>query len=383
MAIAASALFAGCGNNDVPDFTAKTVELHTKAVGQVEVAAATGTATQILFWDQENFDKLLAKDATAAALFSSFLDRDVDYYRYNNGNGFVFRTSHAYPDGNQLVYASGISPAEAFQFGSGGYLEADVPERYQNGRTDFLCCDGITTRSGSFNHPFTSSEEQELKYRHLTAKILLVGYRSEAMEGTVGVRDVQIHLRGNGGTELAVPTQFKLVTNEGHDGYSSTDRFSYQISAKKTLTDGLTLRDVGTINIGEQKLLDSCFVVSGNIAYGRNADTNVFDPFAVSGGGVPYDNGHAINLSDDQNPVLYMDVTATMFVSGNESEQYSYTWENQKVEIDSHAATGSMFCPGYEYRIYIQFDRAGVSLRGEEVPWEDGGLHVLPVTPKN
>lgn len=64
---------------------------------------------------------------------------------------------------------------------------------YQDGKTDFLCCDGNYAHRGSYSDPFTE-EEHELKFRHLTSRIRFVGKRDAVMYGVISVNNVKVTL---------------------------------------------------------------------------------------------------------------------------------------------------------------------------------------------
>lgn len=379
MAVAAT----GCNAADDPQpaVATKNVALHMrvspKADDGIKVGDYNDGAWLLLFKYEDFHDRWMqgaeSADAKSPTLpyFELATDKSVDSYTYASGN--TYETPFAYPADGTYLFATGLAPYSAIsyeQLSTQGYTIATVASNSRNGTVDFLCCDGNNEHCGAYDHDplYTESasflaEEHELKFHHLTSKIVVYGQRSPETYNTTGVRDILVTIDDD---NVVVPIEFKLYTEKGADEYD--DKSTYVISGSTKYTG--TMYSRGTINMGEVKPLDSCYVVTRSFTYGKAAGQfNPFEPtaFTDAAGGTPQ---------------LRLNVRASLFVPGSEMASTEVEWPNMPVTWTGDVLTGSQLLPGYEYRIYLTFNRSGIALRAEALPWQDGGFHVLPVVPK-
>lgn len=329
-----------------------TVELHSRVTPEGEKSTAA-----LLFWDSDTFhNQWLTNHESAKPLHGPVtLANDIDYYRYEDGN--TFPVSLKYPeDKNEYIYATGYAPYNALEV-SQDYKTLTVKSGYDNGKTDFLACDGNEAHKGSASDLFTN-EVHELKFRHLTPRLRFVGIRDEVMYGVISVNNVEIKLHST--NNLLVPQQFVHYT----DGNSQT----YKPNVLKTVGEDLLLSQdtKDYIPANEDGLtLSSCYVF-------YNGLPDSFNPLEEE---APAGNG-SVSLT--------LDISADFSwytQDGNPVFFERAVWENQTVKINLKHE-GEYFYPGYEYVVYITFKRDAVILQGVQQSWEDGGIHYLPVSPE-
>lgn len=346
------------------------ISVHTNV--DSKVGEDNAERAQLLFWDEETFHGawIEKKGTLASPWFVSILDNEIDYYKYKYGTGIAFNTKQEYPAGDATIHATGYYPAAALSPVDGNYSKLQVQQGYQTGKVDFMTCDGCVNHSASRNDPFTNSK-QELKFRHLMACILFRGERDESMENIVGVKNVKITVYNE--SELYVPKKFNLYTINSET--NSEDKSTYIIGEYSPAPDTIYIHYPGIINMGEQRELGACYVVSPGLKYENPQENYYVDPF-----GADYNA-----KGDTKKPRIKIKVTADFYsVSAGESASTTETWDNLIIEGNDwkNSYTGDKFIPGYMYDILLHFKRSGVTVKAEAVPWEDGGIHVHPVQPK-
>ena len=332
---------------------------------------------QLLFWDEETFHGawIEKKGTLASPWFVSILDNEIDYYKY--GTGIAFNTKQEYPAGDATIHVTGYYPAAALSpettDDKPNYSLLEVQTGYLTGKVDFMTCDGCVNHSASRNDPFIhseKSEEKELKFRHLMACIRFLGKRDKSMEHIVGVKNVKITVYNE--NELYVPKIFNLYTINSET--NSEDKSTYIIGEYSSAPDTIYIHYPGIINMGEERELGACYVVSPDLNYENPQENYYVDPF-----GADYNA-----KGDTKKPRIKIKVTADFYsVSAGESASTTETWDNLIIEENDwkNSNTGDKFIPGYRYDILLHFNRSGVTVKAEVVPWEDGGIHVHPVQP--
>lgn len=337
---------------DVPT-VAKAVEMHSRVYPEGEKATAA-----LLFWDSNTFyNKWINGGTDAVPMFGPvLLQNDIDYYKFEGGR--TLTVGMEYPDNeNEYIYATGYAPYNALNM-SEDYKTLGVKEDYRNGKTDFLACDGNEKHRGSASDLFTD-KEHELKFRHLTPRIRFVGVRDPVMYGVISVNNVKVTLHADG--KLAVPVDFVYYSN-------GTNQQTYMVKNMQKIADTLSLQQETKDYIPTNS--DGLTLMSGYLFCGE-----------LPGNYSPLDE----NIPTGKGEVtLTMDISADYSwykTDGNPVWFETPTWKEQKVTVKLEH-DGECFYPGYEYVIYIKFKREAVVLQGVQQKWEDGGIHYLPVSPK-
>lgn len=340
---------------------------------------------QLLFWDEETFhDKWIKNEENviASPWFVSILDNEIDYYK--NGTGIAFNTNQEYPAGeDSTIHATGYYPAAALlpktTNDKPDYSLLEVQTGYSTGKVDFMTCDGCVNHSASRDDPFTNSKK-ELKFRHLMACIIFRGERDESMENIVGVKNVNITVYNETQSDnyklFYLPLNFKLFTYNSEDNDTKKDKSTYIIGGYSPAPDTIYIHYPGIINMGEQRELGACYVVSRDLNYTDSSKDDYVDPF----GETDYEP-----VDETSTPELKIKVSADFYsISGGQIASTTETWDNLVIEGKKWTTceTGDKFIPGYMYDILLHFNRSGVTVKAEAVPWEDGGIHVHPVQPK-
>ncbi len=351
------AVFAGLAagmqscKKEVPTAT-KAVEVHSRVYPQGENATAA-----LLFWDSNTFNNKWLTGADGATLKYGpvLLQNDIDYYNFEGGR--TLTVDMEYPeDEKEYIYATGYAPYNALE-ASQNYKTLTVKSGYDNGKTDFLACDGNEAHKGSASDLFTN-EDHELKFRHLTPRIRFVGIRDEVMYGVISVNDVKVTLHGN--NNLYIPKSFVYRSN-------NTEQ-TYVAEGFTQITEPLVLEQETKdyIPANEDGLsLMSCYVF-------HKVLPDSFNPFEEN---APEGTG-TVSLT--------LDISADFSwytQDGNPVFFERAEWNNRTVSI-SLKHGGEYFYPGYEYVVYITFKRDAVILQGVQQNWEDGGIHYLPVSPE-
>lgn len=355
------------------------ISVHTNV--DSKVGEDNAERAQLLFWDEETFhgawieniENIENNETLPSPWFVSILDNEIDYYK--NETGIAFNTKQEYPAGEDAtIHATGYYPAAALSPVDGNYSKLQVQQGYQTGKIDFMSCDGCVKHSASRDKPFTNSDK-ELEFRHLMACIRFRGERDESMENIVGVKNVNITVYNE--SELYVPTIFNLYTINSET--NSEDKSTYIIGEDSLAPSEISIHYPGIINMGEQRELGACYVVSSDLNYKNPSYDNYVDPFGET---------EFVPKNSASTPKLKIKVTADFYsISGGQTASTTETWDlviegNMWYNDDYNTCkTGDKFIPGYMYDILLHFKRSGVTVRAEAVPWEDGGIHVHPVQP--
>lgn len=350
------------------------ISVHTNV--DSKVGEDNAERAQLLFWDEETFHGAWIQnqdEKVASPRFVSTLDNEIDYY--SKKTGIAFNTKQEYPtDNDATIHATGYYPAVALSPIDGNYSKLQVQDGYLTGKIDFMTCDGCVDHSASRDDPFTNSDkdkDKELKFRHLMACIIFRGERDESMENIVGVKNVKITVYNE--SELYVPKKFNLYTINSET--NSEDKSTYIIGEYSPAPDTIYIHYPGIINMGEQRELGACYVVSCGLNYTDSSKDDYVDPFGETEY-TPVDNSST--------PKLKIKVTADFYsISGGQTASTTETWDLVIAgENWETCKTDDKFIPGYMYDILLHFKRSGVTVKAEAVPWEDGGIHVHPVQPK-
>lgn len=373
---------AGCNDayeqpntdNDEASFISVHTTVDSKA-GEDDAERA-----RLLFWDEETFHDVWIQNQdgkVASPRFVSTLDNEIDYY--SKETGIAFNTNEKYPTSDDAtVHATGYYPAVALSPVDGNYSKLQVQQGYQTGKIDFMTCDGCVKHSASRDKPFTNSDK-ELEFRHLMACIRFLGERDESMNNIVGVKNVYITVYNETLSDnykiFYLPTSFELYTEDLNT--QTEDKSTYIIGGYSPAPDEISIHYSGKINMGEKRELGACYVVSHDLNYEDQSEANYVDPF----GKIDYEP-----FDDTSRPKLKIKVKADFYsISGGETAFTTETWDNMVIEGEkwNSCETGDKFIPGYRYDILLHFNRSGVTVKAEAVPWEDGGIHVHPVQPTN
>lgn len=375
-----------CTNTALPDegLTDSNVPIavHTR-VAATGNTYANGSSARLIFWlDNEFHTKLVQGDNAATPRFTVVLDKDINDYTFDSQ--IYYETPYTYPIvrenvSNGIIHATGYAPANALATAEGqGYTELTVHADYQKGQTDFLTCEGKEAHSASSEKNFLL-EEKELVFKHVTAKISFHARRDDEMYGKVGVRNITLKIQ-NEDRQLVVPTTLQLYAddaNEDGDDYTTYvagTTEAYNSNNALTYTPAVTAHGTEDfVNIG------NLYVLSKDITYG--ASDGQFNPQEH-----PKENTAGGTTLSGTPPTVTFDLNAELFNSAVQGSVGIYhTWEGVTITTETWEdfITGSKFLPGYEYKIYITFDRVGISIVAESVPWESEQVHEYPVHPRN
>lgn len=363
----------------------KNVSVHTRIVSQG--GKSNNPSARLLFWREEVFhSSWMNASATAHPLYTVALEEDIDNYTYDSR--IYYQTPYTYPyNGStpQRLHATGYAPDNVLtpteNNGMRDYKSLDVAADKRDGSVDFLACDGSYAHSATGEEGETFlQEEHELDFRHLTAKLTFIGERDENMYGLVGVRKVQITVHNPQPTtlkSLVVPTRFEQYTEgEGTIG-SRTDKSTYIVAEKAHFPDNSQLFFSPIIPAEGQVELGSFYVLTNNFEYGTSEGQ--FNPF-----GGTEETGAWVGTMPSGRPELSISVNAEIYnaESGSGSDAFvNGSWENVPVTWLDDFITGPMMLPGYEYKVIIHFDRVGIAIRAEAVPWNPEELHEYPFHP--
>ena len=167
-----------------------------------------------------------------------------------------------------------------------------------------------------------------------------------------------------------VPTRLKLYNYVDADD-KQKDYSTYIASETTPYPDGSKFVHTPIIAAYDTPELGTCYVLSDGIEYGT--EDGQFEPIEGKWKG-DFRNPH---------PSLKITIEAELYNaeqgSGAESSVQA-KWEKEVTDW-KESYTGDMFLPGYEYKVTLQFDRLGIALRAEAVPWNSEELHEYPVHP--
>lgn len=379
-ALAGSGMLLSC-QDDIPDspHTESTVAVGINTrMEKNNDNGETGRKARLLFWTEAEFHNgWMQGQRNQPSAEAVILPEDINEYNYGER---VFYTGITYLASNAPYHATGyapdyaLTPSEDTQ--NPDYSTLNVKEEYQNGKIDFLSCDGNSQHIGSTDSPFTL-EEHELKFRHLTACISFKAKRSDKMTGKIAVNNVKVTVKGS--NQLHIPTAFERYVEQGNkatatntpDSYNKEDRSTYRIKSSTQTNDiEISSPDKNYIRYNEKKEIGACYIVSNTLPEDYN-------PFDVEKFENKQENG-TINLK------IAVSADYSLITDVNESEyQFLRTaeWDPQDVPITT--ITGEVFYPGYRYEVLITFDSDEILLEGKNIGWEDGGEHYLPIYPSD
>ena len=360
-------------SDEVPYPDGMPIAVHTRVVA--EEMLNSGPSGRLLFWNNNVFHgSWIESSPNAEPSFTVLLDKEINHYTFDRH--VYFETPYTYPSNFGKIHATGYAPDDVLTPVTGkGFTELDV--KVTDGSVDLLSCDGCEAHSASMKKDNESDntflqKEKELNFRHLTAKLTFLGKRNPDMVGMVGVRNIRIAFieptREEDG--LVIPTRLKLYTRDSdidtrdYTTYTVSETTPYPYADK-------VLEHKPIIPPNEAVTLGTCYVLSKGIEYGEASGQ--FDPI----------EGEWIGTPADAQPKLGIQVTAELYDAQSGGDTGAYTTETWTLNpIDTWSThTGDKFLPGYEYKVTITFNRTGVALRAEAVPWNSEELHEYPIHP--
>lgn len=381
-------LFGGCDKETVPlpeQGEGVPIAFHTHVVSEERPSA--GESARLLFWGDDDFhDKWIRNTEGVRPHYTVLLDKEINHYTYESK--IYYQTPYTYPYNYEKIHATGYAPDYALSAAQTGdrkdYRKLTVKEEYQDGSVDFLTCDGCIAHSASMNPDNTflkEGGEKELWFRHLTAKLTFYGKRDPEMYGLVGVRKVKIKVHNSGADgRLMVPAALDLYAYDAPDDGTKpearqADYSTYTVSQMKPYPDDQPqFYYQPIIPAYDTSELGRCYVLSEGIRYGT--EEGQFDPIKGEWQGIFQSGLH---------PKLTIDIKAELYNAEPGSGLESFIpveWKNVEVKSWSDVDTGNMLLPGYEYNVTILFNRLGIALRAEAVPWNSEELHEYPVHPQ-
>ncbi len=402
-AVFAVSAFASCIYDDesAPADTDQTIGVNVAEVSSGSghrVGENSDNKFEVVFWLDEHTAKL-GNPADGDAITAPYLAREapqpVSYY-----NQSVYDTGYPYPYPEETkVYATGYAPSN-FLSASDNYTKLTVDfkgEKNQKiGRYDFLGCDfWREVYKGSQEDPF-AQEKNRLYFRHLAAKLVFYADRDKvSMENKQFVRDVQIkNLEMKVGDREWIP-----MHTPSEFAWSKLEDKDFTASYEKTITEikalagnaGVTSRP----SSGYKILNSEPFTGIDNYVLKRSSSA---DRVPISG--MVIDSCFVCNHIVDGVPAtgkiqLRMDISAQLSFDiefpNNNGITFTHEWTGvilgaiNEMEPDGNGvmkptdAPVDEFKPGNEYRVYIHFNRTGVNLVGEELPWNPGGVHYITI----
>ncbi len=415
---------AACNKgNDNPAPKPANIKVNTLAVGNTRATATVQDNTfKVLFWRKSQ--PLETPDPTESFWLAPYLvahaPQPVSFYQFS-----VFDTTYPYPTTSTsstedfakiYIYATGYAPGEILQpdmhtFSTNmttgtGYakLTAEIGDEQSKARFDFMGCDAWNkVYRGSQADPF-SQEKNKLYFRHLAAKLTFYADRDRAtMENEQFVRDVQVkNLQmsidsGKTWTSMYTPSAFEWKVLEDDDFTASYNAVIEKVRNLSGNADAIGTRPAAGYQATEAETfagLNSSFVLK----HENKADRVPIRGMAIDSCYVcnPIVDGEVQKNSPIQ---LKMDISAEMSYNfnfplpddkGTTTDNMTFTrqWENVVLQnIYTVDATGNVttvpiyeFKPGYEYRIYIHFNRTGVNLVAKEMDWDYEGVHFITIT---
>lgn len=386
------------------------ISIYTKANADATPLSGSSSA-RILFFRDAPFHDLWIQQKEVTPNFYVTLPESITKYTFESKN--FYTTEYAYPNDATKIHALGYAPDMALD-PENDYRTLKVKDQYlkcypsttdsedevYGWEIDYLCCDGNIKHVGSSDNRFSTNKDRELEFKHLTSRITFIGRRDEVMNNKTGVRNVKITVHNEHDVygfdsekerPLGVPSRIVAKTLVGTEleDHSRTDISTFHVSELEKPERFGQLEFYENLPQDVNTDLGSFYLLSDGIKYsdGENeidAEGNPYDynPFAEPDSTKNYQVLGALNVHTDAVPKLYITVEAELFdVNNPGSDAYLHQiWEKREVQ-NWAVATGDKFLPGYEYVITITFNRDAIVLRGERVPWNDGGLHIYPVHP--
>ncbi|EIY57703.1 hypothetical protein HMPREF1069_05018 [Bacteroides ovatus CL02T12C04] len=360
-------------SDEVPQSEGMPIAVHTRVVA--ESMLNSGPSGRLLFWNNNVFHGAWMQcNPEAEPNFTVLLDKEINHYTYERH--VYYETPYTYPSNFGKIHATGYAPDNVLTpVTSKGFTELDVKVR--DGSVDLLSCDGCEAHSASMKKDNESDntflqERKELKFRHLTAKLTFLGERTPDMVGMVGVRNIRIaFIKPTDEKDgLVIPTRLKLHTRDSdvdtrdYTTYIVSETIPYPYAHK-------VLEHKPIIPPNEAVTLGTCYVLSKGIVYGEASGQ--FDPI----------KGEWVGTHLNAQPKLGIQVRAELYDAQSGGDTGAYTEETWTLDpIDKWSThTGDKFLPGYEYKVTITFNRTGVALRAEAVPWNSEELHEYPIHP--
>ena len=361
-------------SDEVPYPDGMPIAVHTRVVA--EEMLNSGPSGRLLFWNNNVFHgSWIEGNPNAEPSFTVLLDKEINHYTFDRH--VFYETPYTYPSNFGKIHATGYAPDNVLTPVTGkGFTVLDV--KVTDGSVDLLSCDGCEAHSASMKKDNESDntflqKEKELNFRHLTAKLTFLGKRNPDMVGMVGVRNIRIAFikptKDKDG--LVIPEKLQLYTRKGPDTDRTKDYTTYTVSETTPYPyDKKVLEHKPIIPPNEAVTLGTCYVLSKGIDYGEASDQ--FDPIKGEWVGTP-----------SGEPKLGITVTAELYDAQSGGDTGAYTTETWTLDpIDTWSThTGDKFLPGYEYKVTITFNRTGVALRAEAVPWNSEELHEYPIHP--
>jgi len=360
---------AACHSSDQDGGGGETIRFNSRTLGMGDQLVPI-----LFFWEEEVYHEFNSNLSGGNLYQSPYLmvhpSRNIDFYRFDST---YYDTQTEYPL-NSVLYATGFAPVISPRMDNGGkedfhelflFPENEVsnPEsRKQIGKTDFLSCDGKEKHKGSREDPFGVSQAKELEFRHLTSKIVFIAQRDSEMGGKeyikeVSVSDVSVMVEGKE-RRLHGPWHFKWSRRDENE-------YGYEPVATLEMDDERVFEDQYSdmLMLNREHRFDSCYVCN------------------------PYMDGKPDTWTGGIRLKMTVEATHSFYVNFEKKERRK--WENQEVgiyQVDEETGQPTdilieNFEPGKEYRIYLNFYRLGVNLVAQEVDWDEGGLHYVPVTP--
>lgn len=361
-------------SDEVPHPDDMPIAVHTRVVA--EEMLNSGPSGRLLFWNNNVFHgSWIEGNPNAEPSFTVLLDKEINHYTFDRH--VFYETPYTYPSNFGKIHVTGYAPDNVLTpVTDKGFTVLDV--KVTDGSVDLLSCDGCEAHSASMKKDNESDntflqKEKELNFRHLTAKLTFLGERNPDMVGMVGVRNIRIAFikptKDKDG--LVIPEKLQLYTRKGPDTDRTKDYTTYTVSETTPYPyDKKVLEHKPIIPPNEAVTLGTCYVLSKGIDYGEASDQ--FDPIKGEWVGTP-----------SGEPKLGITVTADLYDAQSGGDTGAYTTETWTLApIDKWSThTGDKFLPGYEYKVTITFNRTGVALRAEAVPWNSEELHEYPIHP--
>lgn len=399
-----------------PETLSGTISINTAVVAGTRtapIAEKSDNTFMVLFWLDEHKNDL-EQPQDGVALPSPYLAKEapqpVSFYANT-----VYDTGYPYPyPDTRLLYATGYAPSSVLTAGQNyRTLTVSIPEKDKNhklGRCDFLSCDiWSDVFKGSQSDPF-AQDKNKLYFRHLTAKLVFYADRDEkSMENKQYVRNVQItNLRMKVGDAewsdrdcMYTPSEFIWQTLDPSDFTESYLTIIDNVT-KLYWNSEITTKPKAGYKASKSEPF------AGNSSY--VLQRNPIDRVPI--GGMVIDSCYVCNPMVDGIPQtgkiqLKMDISAEMSYdpnfpaagangSGNGNITFTREWKNVVLDAIHPVTIGAdgkaqvttdplpnpveEFKAGYEYRVYINFNRTGVDLVAKALPWNFGGIHYITIT---